>query len=327
MQMRAVCRTSSFGVEQRDVPVPGVTPEHVLIEVSACGINAGDRAWIAGAFPQIPVSQHDVCGATASGVVIDIGAGVPREYLGSKVAVYRSLKASRDCVGTWCELARLHYLTCALLPDDIDEIDYAASLVSNVTAFVFLDQIIQAGHKAVVCTAGNSATGLSLLGVCHARSFPIISLVRSEAGKAALSRLGAQNILVTADADFEAQLAALTAKLTATVVFDGVGGTLLGRVAKALPQDSTAYCYGFLAGVEPVAFPSSLLLMKALTLTSFSVLRPLVRDAETLKRILSGLQRVIGMPHFKTPPGKTFDLEQAAEALQWPGPGKAILRP
>ena len=325
--MRAVCRTSLFGVELRDIPVPGVTPEHVLIKVSACGINAGDKAWIAGAFPQIPVSRHDVCGATASGVVVDIGAGVPREYLGRKIAIYRSLKASQDCVGTWCEMARMHYLTCVLLPDDIDEIDYAASLVSNITAYLFLEQIMQARHKAVVCTAGNSATGLSLLGVCRGRSFPIITLVRTEAGKAALSSLGAQNVLVTADTEFDAQLAALSAKLTATAVFDGVGGVLLGRVAKVLPRGSTAYCYGFLAGAEPVAFPSSLLLMKSLTLTSFSVLHPLERDAETLKHILSGLQPIIGAPHFKTLPGNTFRLEQATEALQWQGPGKAVLRP
>ena len=325
--MRAVCRTSTFGVEQRDIPVPGVTPEHVLIKISACGINPGDKAWIAGAFPEIPVSQHDVCGATASGVVVDIGEGVPREYLGRKVAVYRSLKASQDCVGAWCEMARMHYQTCVPLPDDCDEIDYAAALVSNVTAHVFLEQIVEAGHKAVVCTAGNSATGRSLLGVCHARSFPIISLVRNEAGKTALSDLGALNVLVTADADFDAQFAALSAKLATTAMFDGVGGRLLGRVAKMLPQGSTAYCYGFLAGGELVDFPSSLLLMKSLTLTSFSVLRPLVRDVETLKRILSGLQPIIGMLHFKILPGKTFRLERAAEALQWQGPGKAVLRP
>jgi NADPH2:quinone reductase len=329
MEMRAVCRTNSFGVEPREIPTPEVRPEHVVIKVSACGINPGDKAWIAGLFPEVPQSKYDVCGATASGLVAEIGEGVPKEYLGRKVAVYRSLNASRDCVGVWCEFARLHYLNCALLPDDANEVEYAASLVSNLTAYVFLEQIIQAKHKAVVCTAGTSATGRSLLGVCQAWSFPIISLVRTESGKTTLSNLGGQHVLVTGDAGFDVALQTLSGQLDATAVFDGVGGALLGCLAKALPQGSTIYCYGFLAGGETLNIASSLLLVKSLTLTSFSILRPLVRDSATLQRLLTGLQQIIGLPHFKTSLGKTFSLEEAAEALQWQSTdgSKVVLKP
>ena len=89
--MRAVCRTSSFGVELRQIPVPDVTPEHVVIKVSACVINPGDKAWIAGLFPQIPVSMHDVCGASASGVVVDIGIG---EGLITSLVIPRAARAA-----------------------------------------------------------------------------------------------------------------------------------------------------------------------------------------------------------------------------------------
>ena len=252
-----------------------------------------------------------------------------KQYLGRKVAVYRSLKSSGDCVGTWCEFARMHYLTCVLLPEDANEIEYSGSLVNNITGYVFLDQIIQAGRNGVVCTAGNSATGRSLLGVCEARNFPIISIVRTESGREALAKLGAQNVLVTADARFDSQLQSLSSEFNAAAVFDGVGGALLGRVAKAIPSGSTAYCYGFLAGDEALDFASSLLLIKSLTLTSFSILRPLVRNAETLKRLLSGLEQIIAMPHFKTPLGNAFSFDKAAEALRWQSTdgSKVILRP
>jgi NADPH:quinone reductase-like Zn-dependent oxidoreductase len=194
---------------------------------------------------------------------------------------------------------------------------------------VFLEQIIQAGHKGVVCTAGTSATGRSLLGVCEASNFPIISLVRTQSSRDALSMLGAQNVLVAADACFDTQLQSLSGELNATAVFDGVGGALLGRIGKSIPPGSTVYCYGFLAGSEVLDFASSLLLIKSLTLTSFSILRPLVRDSDTLKRLLSGLQQIIGQPHFKTSLGKAFRLEEAEEALQWQGAtgSKAVLQP
>lgn len=61
--MRAICRTKSFGVELKDVPVPEATPEHVIIKVSACGVNPGDKGWIAGLFPDAPASTYDACGA------------------------------------------------------------------------------------------------------------------------------------------------------------------------------------------------------------------------------------------------------------------------
>jgi NADPH2:quinone reductase len=328
--MRAVCRTSSFAVEQRQIPVPDVTPEHLVVRVSACGVNPGDKAWIAGFVPDAPESLYDVCGVSASGLVVDVGEGVPSEYLGRKIAAYRSLKASRDCVGTWCEFARLHYLTCALLPDGADDLEYSGSLVNSITAYVFLDQIIQAGHRAVVCTAGTSAIGRALLGVCQARNFPIISLVRTESGRTALSKLGAQHVFVIDDAGFDARLQGLSGQLNATAVFDGVGGVLVGRVAKGLPRGATVYCYGFLAGGEILGFPSSLLLVKSLTLTSFGIfLSPMVRDSDTLRRVLSGLQQIIGLPHFRTEVGRVFGLEAAADALQYDTTRgrKAVIRP
>lgn len=328
--MRAVCRTTSFEVEQRQIPVPDVKPEHVVIKVSACGINPGDKAWISGLVPEAPGSMYDVCGVSATGLVVDIGEGVPGEYLGKKVAVYRSLKASGYSVGTWCEFARLHYLTCVLLPDRTGDEEYSGSLVNSISAYVFLEQIIRAGHRAVVCTAGTSATGRALLGVCQARDFPVISLVRTESGRAALARLGAQHALVIEDAGFDAQLQELSERTKATAVFDGVGGVLVGRVARALPRGSTVYSYGFLAGGETLDFPTSLLLMKSLTLTSFGIfLSPMVRDADTLKGVLSGLQQIIGLPHFRTAVGKVFDLDQVEDALQYRALGgtKAVLRP
>ena len=174
-----------------------------------------------------------------------------------------------------------------------------------------------------------SATGRSLLGACHARNIPIISIVRTEAGKALLSRFAAVHVLATADGEFDPKLQELCAELGATAVFDGVGGALAGRVAKAMPPGSTIYCYGFLAGGEPLAFHSSLLLMRSLTFISFSVLRPLVRDKETLNRLLAGVEEIIAMPQFRTVTGRTFGFETVAEALAWQSPdcGRAVLKP
>jgi NADPH:quinone reductase-like Zn-dependent oxidoreductase len=113
-------------------------------------------------------------------------------------------------------------------------------------------------------------------------------------------------------------------------VFDGVGGDLVGRVAKVLPSGSTIYAYGFLGGNRPLDFPTMLLLIKSLTLTYFGIIfHPTVRDPEKLKKALEELQGLIWMPHFKTKVGKKFMLEEINAAMQFSSAsgGKAVLCP
>ena len=48
-------------------------------------------------------------------------------------------------------------------------------------------QIIKEGHKGIICTAGNSATGRAMLGVCLAYNIPVISIVRNNIAKSELA--------------------------------------------------------------------------------------------------------------------------------------------
>src|SRR5471030_1834429 len=123
-------------VPQPENPVAG----HLIIKMYACGINAGDKAFIGGAFPpgSIPVSQNDICGVSGVGTVISIGEGVPVEYIGKNVTVYRSLKYSNDIVGTWSEYVQLPFLHCATLPENVNMEDYSGSLVNIITPYAFL---------------------------------------------------------------------------------------------------------------------------------------------------------------------------------------------
>jgi NADPH:quinone reductase len=150
--MKAICLTPDNSVKLQDVPKPEKAEEgHLLIKMEACGINAGDNAFIGGAFPKgsIPVSQYEIAGVSGVGTVIAIGAGVSKEYTGKKVAIYRSLKFSESIIGTWCEYAHLHSLHCAVLPDNVDAVDYTGSLVNIITPYAFLKQITEEGTKVL----------------------------------------------------------------------------------------------------------------------------------------------------------------------------------
>ena len=218
-EMLAISRTHDFQTALTRVPVPEVEPKHVVIKVSVCAVNPGDIAWIRGLLPVAPESMYDLCGVSGAGTVIEAGEGC--EHLeGKNVAYYRSHKTSDRTVGTWCEYARLHHLTCVVLGDDANLEEYSGSIVNSITPYAFLEQVADEGHEGVVCTAGTSATGRAMLGICQAKGVPIISLVRNEPGSKALQALGGEHILCQDDADFDVKFNQLAAELGTTAVFE-----------------------------------------------------------------------------------------------------------
>ncbi len=276
------------------------------------------------------LSLYNVYGVSGAGTVIETGSGVPETYRGKNVAMYRSLKASASMVGTWCEYAHMHYLDCILLPDGVDPADYAGSVVNMITPFAFLRQISAAGHKGIISTAGNSATGIAMEGICQAYEFPLISIVRNEAGKKELEGLGAKNIVVQSEADFGRQLQELSLSLSATAIFDGVGGEVLNKIIEVIPNNSTIYSYGYLGDAVPLTVYARTLSAKGITFTPFANFRTAtVQNQENLEKALSELGAICHMPHFKTKAGAAFPLERIKDALAFSSKdgAKAILHP
>ena len=288
---------------------------HLIVKMKASAINSGDKFFLR--FPPRPgmvKSRFEIRGVSGVGEVLQTGEGVPTAYLGKNVAFYRQLKYSDSVVGCWSEYAHLHYLDCVILPDGVAPEDYSGSIVNAITPYGFLKQIIAEGHQGVISTAGNSATGIALLGFCLAYDFPLISVVRSNAGKAELQAMGAKNVVVQSDADFDEQLTTLARALNATAVFDGTGGETLTRVFPSLPANSVIYSYGYIGDAVPFALHTSMLSVKNISIKSFS---NLTTDTvqNHLEKALQEIGTLIHLSHFKTKIGKRFKLEEINDAL------------
>ena len=332
--MRAICVTVGRELEVRDVPEPrDPPPQHLVIRIEAAAINHGDKTFLKrpeAAGPALARSGHDIWGASAAGEVVAAGPGVPDGYVGRRVAIYRSIGRGPDTVGLWCETAQVPYTACLRLPEGADACDYSGSLVNIITAYAFLETAAAEGHRAVVTTVGSSATGRALAALARRRGMPALMLVRSAAAKAELERHGVADVLLLeGDAAVEAFSQRADA-LAATAIFDGAGGGGLSRLLPYLPQRSTVYAYGFLAGPELVAFPSALLMAKDLTLKRFSNFEtPTVRDPQELERSLHVLEAEVADPLFFTSVGRTFDLEEieGAMAYETSSGAKAVFKP
>jgi NADPH:quinone reductase-like Zn-dependent oxidoreductase len=329
--MKAICVTPTRELEVRDIPTPEKpAPGHVLVEMHGSAINHGDKTFLkipTVAGNALTAGRHDVWGVSGSGKVIAVGADVPAEYAGKQVAIYRSLGRSPDSVGLWCERAQVPYTSCLILPSHVRARDYCGSLVNVITAYAFLEEIAEAGHKGVIVTAGSSATGYALAALARRRKLPAIFLVRTEAAREALRLLGVEHVIVTNEGVTDT-LAALSAELGTTAVFDGVGGDLLGKIAASLPMNSTIYLYGLLGGASAFSVHSMLFMMKNLTMKRFSNFESsTVKEQGKLTAALKALEVVIDDPMFTTRIGEKFGYDQIEQAMAYEGldGAKAVL--
>ena len=304
-------------------------PGHLIIKMNSSAINPGDKFFLKYPTPPGMVkSLYDIKGVSGVGEVLQTGEGVPNEYLGKNVTFYRQLRFSESVVGSWCEYAHVHFLDCAILPVGADPGDYSGSMVNIITPFAFLKQIIDEGHKGIISTAGNSATGIALLGFCLTYNFPLISIVQNEKGKKELEELGAQNIVVQSDPDFNPHLANIAQTLNATAIFDGIGGDILNKILTLIPRNSVIYSYGYVGDAVPFTFHTSILALKNITIRPFANFNTeTVKNPENLEKALKEIGKLIHMPHFKTKTGKRFKLEQINDALKYIGDNgkKAVL--
>jgi NADPH2:quinone reductase len=303
-------------VEKPEVAAPG----HIIVKMLASAINSGDKFFLR--FPAPPgtvKSLYDIRGVSGAGEVLAVGPDVPENYLGKNVTFYRQLMYSESVVGSWSAYAQVHYLDAVVLPDSVDLFDYSGSMVNVITPYSFLKQVMAEGHKGIVSTAGNSATGIALLGFCLSYGFPLVSVVRNADGRKELEALGAKNIVVQGEDGFDQQLTEMSQALSATAVFEGVGGQTLSRILPLVPRGSVIYSYGFIGDSEPVSFHASTLAVRNVVIRPFAnTSTDTVKDSEKLAQALRDIAEVIHMPHFRTKVGRKFLLEEIGEAIAFP---------
>lgn len=330
--MNAICITPEKGIRLEQTPQPEkAAAGHLLIKMTASAINPGDKAFISRPLPPGSVtSLYNIYGASGAGTVIEAGEGVPEAYMNSNVTMYRSLHYSDKMVGAWSQYTHMHYLDCVILPPGENPVAYSGSLVNLITPYAFIQQTQTQGHKGILSTAGNSATGIAMVGMSIAYQFPLISIVRNQEGKKQLEALGATYVLAQDDPNFIPQIKERTASLQTTAIFDGVGGAILNKLIDPLPNYSTIYSYGYLGDDIPFTAHTRTLAAKNISFHPFANFRTqTVMDPKTLGQALAAIGKIIHMPHFKTKPGKTFNFASIHEALAFEGKNgeKPILDP
>jgi NADPH2:quinone reductase len=296
-----------------EIPVPRPGPGEVLIKVSASPINPSDLMFLRGlygfkkALPAVP-------GFEGSGTVVAAGSGLMGNFLNGRRVACAAADA-KVAGGIWAEYVVTSAQFCMPLRKYVDLEQGATLLVNPLSAWALMNEARRGGHKAVVQTAAASALGKMVIRLGKKFGIPVINVVRRAEHVETLRAMGAEHVLNSGEAGFDAALRSLCHKLGATIGFDSVSGDMSARVLTAQPQGARLIVYGALSLGPVHADPSSLIFegkhVEGFWLSGWLRNRGLISQL----RVAGQVQALLAA-ELKTEIRARFPLEQAPRALQ-----------
>ncbi len=257
--MRAVQLSAYDGqsLNVADVPVPQPASGQVLVKVTASPINPSDVMFLRGVYgfkKPLPATP----GFEGSGTVVASGGGMMAQLLrGKRVACAAADPDTKG--GMWAEYIAASAQMCVPLRKEVSLDQGAMMLVNPLTAWALVEEAQRGHHRAAIQTAAASALGRMMVRLAQRAGLPVINIVRRQEQVDLLRSLGAEHVLNSSDAGFDAQLKDLARRLRATIAFDAVAGEMTARVLRAQPPRSRILVYGGLSLAAAQAYPGSLI--------------------------------------------------------------------
>ena len=208
-------------------PVPG--PGEVLIAVAAVDTLAFESRVRAGqAREVVPSRPPYVPGGAVAGTDAAVGGGVDPALRGRRVAAH--------VTGSYAEQVVAAADVLVPVPDELDLSEAAALLHDGPTALALADLVGLKPDQRVVVVGGTGGAAVLLVQLAHAAGGYVLATARGPAKLDLVRRLGADEAVETADADWAAY--------RADVVFDGVGGPIGTAAVAAVADGGTFVGYG-----------------------------------------------------------------------------------
>jgi NADPH2:quinone reductase len=284
------------------LPQPG--DGQALVKISAIGVNFIDVYHRTGRYstplPLVP-------GVEAAGVIESVGPGVSGFRAGDRVA-WATIR------GSYAEYAAVPVSQLVPIPPGVSEQTAAAVLTQGMTVHMLVTDVfpLKAGQTALVHAAAGGV-GLLLTQTARRIGARVIATVSTEA-KAQLAReAGAAEVILYAQADFEAEVKRLTDGAGVQVVYDSVGQTTFEKSLNCLRTRGMLVLYGAASGPAPMLDPNSLGGKGSLFVTRPSIFHYIAEREALLKRS-SEVFNWVAQGQLKVRVGQTYPLAQATQA-------------
>jgi NADPH2:quinone reductase len=287
-----------------DLPVPKAKANEAVVKIAASGVNFIDVYFREGRYPAaLPFTD----GQEASGTVTEVGSDVKRVKVGDRVAY-------SNVIGTYAECAAVPADRLVHVPDKITDQQAAAAMLQGMTAHYLINTTypLKKGETALIHAA---AGGVGLLLVQMAKNIGahVIGTAGTEE-KAKLAReAGADEVILYATQDFEAETKRLTGGKGVHVVYDGVGKSTFEKGLNVLRPRGYMVLFGGASGPVPAFDPIVLSQKGSLFLTRPSLIH-YVALREELEQRSGDVFATIAAGRLKLRISKTYKLEEVQQA-------------
>lgn len=301
-------RVDEFGppdvLTVQDVPRPEPGPGEILIEIEAAGVNFIDVYHRTGLYDSpLPFTP----GVEGAGSVAAVGLDVSRFQRGDRVAYALEKGAYAECALVPAERA-------VLVPEGVTLRQAAAVMLQGMTAHYLTHSTYRLQpHEVALIHAAAGGVGSLLVQMAKLRGAHVIGTTSTEEKAQAAGALGADEMILYTQVDFEEAVEEITLGQGVEVVYDGVGQATFHQGLNCLCPRGTMVLFGQASGpVEPVD-PQLLKQKGSLYLTRPS-LSHYMATREALERRASALFDWIESGALTVRIDRTFPLEEAAEA-------------
>ena len=291
----------------QEVPRPDVAPDHVRVGVRAAGIGFVEALKIAGRY-QTRDPLPFVPGTEFSGIVDQVGTGVPRLRVGDRVfgcAPRGALAEEITVPGS--ELSRI--------PDHVSFAQAAAVPVNYLTAAYGLKELaaLQSGQNLLILGAAGG-TGTAAIKIGKMLGAHVIAAASTEDKRAFACAHGADQAIDYTTDDWRKTVASLTCGRSMDVIFDAVGGDASSVAFRTLGWRGRHLVVGFAAGKIP-ALPFNIALLKGASLVGLDSAQIRKWEPDVYARLTSEIATWLETKAVEPPPVLTFPFERFLAAF------------
>lgn len=313
--------------EYREVPDPQPAVGQVLVRARAVGVNFADLLQRMGIYPGTPKPPF-IPGFEVAGIVEQVSSSTqppaPDLAPGARVVALATFSAYAERVAVPAHLV-------FRLPDDVPFAEAAAIPVNYLTAYHSMFQMgnLQSGDRILIHGAAGGV-GIAAVQLARARQLEIFGTAGSSK-QDFLRQIGVDHPIDYTREDFQQAVRGI-APDGIEMAMDPIGGKSFAKSCDCLGPTGRLVVYGFSAAAGPEGKRSLWRGLKALAQTprfhplvlmrrNISVIgvnlgRMKGREA-LLRRQLEEIFRMYAAGQVKPVIGKTFPLEQAAEAHRY----------
>ena len=301
------------GVIVKEIQLPELSQEEILIKVKAASVNFPDLLMTQGKYqlrPDLPF----VLGMEGAGMVVEKGSRVTRFNIGDEVTF-----------GSWGNGAFSDY---ALVPENGAQLksnslnfEEAASFqTAYLTAYVSLVRRgeLQSGESLLVHGA-TGGVGMAAVQLGKKMGAKVIATGTSEEKLKKTIDWGASHYVLTNKKDgvsFREEVKELTDGKGADVIYDPVGGDVFDESIRCINWGGRILIVGFTSGRIPTA-PVNMPLIKGFSIVGVRAGEFGRRDPVKGKENIEAVKKLADEGKLKPHICKTFKLEEAKEAIHF----------